>query len=62
MPGLSARFHHRPWPPAQAHDEDHDWIRIRRGCYNLCGKTFTFLPPFSLPYSHYSLIARIGIV
>ena len=42
----------------QAHDEDHDWIGIRRGVCNLCGKTFTFLPPFSLPYSHYSLIAR----
>jgi len=42
----------------QAHDEDHDWIPIRRGLCNLCGKTFTFLPPFSLPYSHYSLIAR----
>jgi integrase len=25
---------------------------------NLCGKTFTFLPPFSPPYTHYSLIAR----
>jgi len=24
----------------------------------LCGKTFTFLPPFSPPYGHYSLIAR----
>jgi hypothetical protein len=23
-----------------------------------CGKTITFLPTFSLPYSHYSLIAR----
>jgi hypothetical protein len=42
----------------QAHDEDHDWIPIRRGLCNLCGKTFTFLPPFSPPYSHYSLIAR----
>jgi hypothetical protein len=42
----------------QAHDEDHDWIQIRRGRCNLCAKTFTFLPPFSLPYSHYSLIAR----
>ena len=42
----------------QAHDEDHDWIEIRRGICNLCGKTFTFLPPFSLPYCHYSLIAR----
>lgn len=42
----------------QAHDEDHDWIPIRRGRCNLCDKTFTFLPPFSPPYSHYSLIAR----
>jgi hypothetical protein len=42
----------------QAHDEDHDWIGIRRGLCNLCGKTFTFLPPFSPPYCHYSLIAR----
>jgi hypothetical protein len=42
----------------QAHDEDHDWIQIRRGLCNLCGKTFTFLPPFSPPYCHYSLIAR----
>jgi Domain of unknown function (DUF6431) len=42
----------------QAHDEDHDWIRIRRGLCNICGKTITFLPVFSLPYSHYSLIAR----
>jgi hypothetical protein len=25
---------------------------------NLCGKTFTFLSPFSPPYCHYSLIAR----
>jgi len=42
----------------QAHDERHDWIRIRRGVCNRCGKTFTFLPPFSPPYGHYSLIAR----
>lgn len=42
----------------QAHDQDHDWIPIRRGFCNLCGKTFTFLPRFSPPYSHYSLIAR----
>ena len=33
-------------------------FRIRRGLCNQCGKTFTFLPPFSPPYSHYSLIAR----
>jgi hypothetical protein len=42
----------------QAHDEHHDWIRIRRGLCNQCGKTFTFLPRFSPPYGHYSLIAR----
>jgi len=42
----------------QAHDEYHDWIAIRRGRCNGCGKTFTFLPPFSAPYGHYSLIAR----
>ena len=42
----------------QAHDENHDWICIRRGICNLCGTTFTFLPIFSLPYCHYSLIAR----
>jgi hypothetical protein len=42
----------------QAHDEQHDWIGIRRGRCRPCHKTFTFLPPFSLPYTHYSLIAR----
>jgi hypothetical protein len=42
----------------QAHDEHHDWIGIRRGLCNRCGKTFTFLPPFCRPYGHYSLIAR----
>ena len=42
----------------QAHDEHHDCIKIRRGACNLCGKTFTFLPAFSPPYGHYSLIAR----
>jgi len=42
----------------QAHDDTHDWIAIRRGICNLCRKTFTFLPTFSPPYAHYSLIAR----
>ena len=42
----------------QAHDEGHDWIRIRRGICKLCGMTFTFLPLFSPPYGHYSWIAR----
>ena len=42
----------------QAHDENHDWIVIRRGLCKLCRLTFTFLPPFSLPCTHYSLIAR----
>ena len=42
----------------QAHDEHHDWIGIRRGRCPGCKKTFTFLPPLSLPYTHYSLLAR----
>jgi hypothetical protein len=42
----------------QAHDEYHDWIGIRRGRCPDCGKTFTFLPWLSLPYTHYSLLAR----
>ena len=42
----------------QAHDEYHDWIGIRRGRCPDCGKTFTFLPLLSLPYTHYSLLAR----
>jgi hypothetical protein len=42
----------------QAHDEQHDWIGIRRGLCNRCGETFTFLPPFSPPYGHYSFLAR----
>jgi hypothetical protein len=42
----------------QAHDEHRDWIGIRRGLCSRCGKTFTFLPPFSPPYGHYSLVAR----
>jgi hypothetical protein len=42
----------------QAHDEHHDWIWIHRGRCADCGKTFTFLPLFSLPYTQYSLLAR----
>ncbi len=42
----------------QAHDENHDWIQVRRGICNSCNRTFTFLPWFSPPYGHYSLIAR----
>jgi hypothetical protein len=42
----------------QAHDEQHDWIRIRRGICKRCSQTFTFLPWFSPPYGHYSLVAR----
>jgi hypothetical protein len=42
----------------QAHDEHHDWIGIRRGRCSNCGTTFTFLPLFSLPYTHFSLWAR----
>lgn len=42
----------------QAHDEWHDLIRIRRGRCPSCRKTFTFLPVWSLPYTHYSLFCR----
>ena len=42
----------------QAHDQDHDCIKIRRGVCNLCHTTITFLPAFSLPYTQYSLMAR----
>jgi transposase-like protein len=42
----------------QAHDQSHDWIGIRRGLCSRCGKTFTFLPPFSPPYGHYSSLTR----
>lgn len=42
----------------QAHDAHHDWIKIRRGHCRVCGKTFTFLPPLSLPYTRHSLLAR----
>ena len=42
----------------QAHDEHHDWIGVRRGRCIKCGRTFTFLPVYSLPYTHYSLVAR----
>jgi len=42
----------------QAHDEHHDWIWIHRGRCTDCGTTFTFLPLFSLPYTHFSLVAR----
>jgi Domain of unknown function (DUF6431) len=42
----------------QAHDAYRDWIQTRRGICHGCGITFTFLPSFSLPYTHYSLLAR----
>ena len=40
------------------HGRRRNWIGIRRGRCAGCGKTFTFLPVFSLPYTHYSLLAR----
>jgi hypothetical protein len=42
----------------QAHDDSHDWIKYRRGLCSLCELTFSFLPAFSLPYTHFSLVAR----
>ena len=46
------------WRSKQAHDSTHDWIRYRRGECQHCGVTVTFLPAYSLPYTHYSLVAR----
>jgi hypothetical protein len=46
----------------QAHDEHHDWIGIRRGRCAGCGTTFTFLPLFSLPYTHFSVLARCHVL
>ena len=42
----------------QAHDQQHDWIWIRRGRCAPCRKTFTVLPVWSPPYGHYSLRCR----
>jgi Domain of unknown function (DUF6431) len=42
----------------QAHDENHTRIRVRRGRCVHCQKTFTVLPAWSLPSTHYSLRAR----
>jgi hypothetical protein len=43
----------------QAHDQQQDWIWVRRGLCRLCGKTFTILPSWSPPYGHYSLHCRL---
>lgn len=50
------------WRSKQAHDENHDWIKYHRGSCNLCELTFTFLPAFSLPYTHYSLVTRSEVL
>jgi hypothetical protein len=42
----------------QAHDQQHDWIWIRRGRCAPCRKTFTVLPAWAPPYGHYSLRCR----
>ena len=42
----------------QAHDQVHEVIRIRRGLCRLCRKTFTILPTWSPPSSHYSFLSR----
>jgi len=42
----------------QSHDEQQDWIWVRRGLCRQCGKTFTILPSWSPPYGHYSLRCR----
>jgi hypothetical protein len=42
----------------QAHDEDHDWIWVRRGLCRPCRVTFTILPSWSSPSGHYSFRCR----
>ena len=42
----------------QAHDEDHDWIWVRRGLCRPCSVTFTILPSWSPPSGHYSFRCR----
>lgn len=46
----------------QAHDDSHDWIKYHRLLCKLCGITFSFLPAFSLAYTHYSLVARSQVL
>jgi hypothetical protein len=50
------------WRSKQVHDSSHDWIHYRRGECQHCGVTITFLPAFSLPYTHYSLVARSEVL
>jgi len=42
----------------QAHDQHHDWIWVRRGRCPPCRKTYTVVPTWSPPYSHYSFRCR----
>lgn len=46
----------------QAHDRRHDWIRIRRGLCNACGRTITVLPRACIPRAVYNLPARVDAV
>jgi Domain of unknown function (DUF6431) len=43
----------------QAHDRLHDWVRIRRGLCNGCGRTITVLPRACIPRAVYNLPARV---
>ena len=42
----------------QAHDQIHDWIRVRRGLCNHCDRTLTVLPHWCVPRAIYNLSAR----
>jgi hypothetical protein len=42
----------------QAHDQVHDWIRVRRGRCNHCHRCLTVLPRWCVPRASYSLAAR----
>ena len=42
----------------QAHDEHHDWIGSIAAAAQIAGRPSLSFPLFSLPYTHYSLVAR----
>src|SRR5438034_446918 len=55
QPGMIG--HGRRWK--SAHDQNHTRIRVRRGRCRCCRLTITVLPRWSMPYSIYSLHARV---
>ncbi len=42
----------------QSHDEQHEWIWVRRGICGPCRKTFTILPNWLAPFARFTLHCR----